>query len=165
MIKKNIIINRFLIGGLFLLTLIIENISMAFATDFPTTVADTTAARVVAEELLKIFDKTPLIASDKENLYRNAGNALKARYSISSFDARLIATRGPLGVVEHRSFFGYSGGFNTLPNIIPGQYLIMVFHTKFTSSPSEYTEQVTIEKDRSNSGVWRLVEYYNAPLK
>jgi hypothetical protein len=130
----------------------------------PLTSADVSAARRIAQGLLEQIDGAPLSDWQLNNLYGMAGLALTERYTPAAFAARLDSVRAPLGAVRKRTYEGFSGDFTSLPNIIPGDYLILEFITRFEGRKRPYTEQVTLERDRSEAPTWRLVEYYVAPL-
>jgi hypothetical protein len=120
-------------------------------------------ARVVAEGLATQIDAALLAAPQLRGLYATAGLALRKRYSESTFSARLAAVRAPLGALQARKFSGLFGPYHNLPNIIGGDYLIIVFSTRFQGQENTYTEQITLEADRSGAGSWSFVEYYVAP--
>lgn len=121
-------------------------------------------AQTAASDLLNKIDKVPLSADELRSLYSSSGLALKNRYDVQAYDARLRSVRGPLGPVKSRTFAGFGGAYLTLPNIMPGDYMIIGFRTLFGDSNVVYTEQVTLEKDRGGAKKFRLVEYYVAPL-
>ena len=122
-----------------------------------------TAARGSAERVLTQIDSIVLSGSPISTLYDAAGQALKMRYRPAALAARLNDVRAPLGEVQDRSFSGFHGPYHTMPNLVAGEYLIIVFATHFKDKPGTYTEQVTLEADRAGAALWRAVEYYVAP--
>ena len=122
------------------------------------------SARETAANLLETMDKAPLSKFEFDNFYASGGEALKKRYTDRSFNTRMMAVRPPLGMKAERTFYGYSGPYASLPNLIPGDYVIVAFRTKFSKSAQLYTEQVTLEHDRGGAGSWKFVEYYSAPI-
>jgi hypothetical protein len=121
-------------------------------------------ARAVAEQLLLRIDSASLSTAQATSVHGDSGVALKTRYTPSAFAARIASVRGPLGAVAERTYSGLHGPYHTLPNIIAGEYLIIVFDTRFQGRPGLHTEQVTLEADRSGAATWRLVEYYVASV-
>jgi Protein of unknown function (DUF4019) len=121
------------------------------------------AARKVAKELLAKIDVAPSSAFLLNELYRPAGLALSTRYTAPEFAGRLASVRAPLGAVRERKFSGFHGPYHSLPNVISGDYLIIVFVTRFKGRQGAFTEQITLEADRLQAPTWRLVEYYVAP--
>jgi hypothetical protein len=56
------------------------------------------------------------------------------------------------------------GPYHTLPNVIDGNYVIIVFKCHFGAQANSYTEQITLENGRTEGTGWSLVEYYVAPV-
>jgi len=117
-------------------------------------------ARAAADKLLTQLEVASDSLSELDHLYGAGGQALQTRYTAQAYAARLIAVRRPLGVVRDRTFLGFNGPYRRLPNVISGDYLIILFSTRFREQLGTYTEQVTLEADRSGASGWKFVEYY-----
>jgi hypothetical protein len=125
---------------------------------------EVTGARAVAEQLLLRIDSASVPPAQVTSLYGDSVVALKTRYTPSAFAARIASVRGPLGPIVERTYSGLHGPYHTLPNIITGEYLIIVFNTRFQERSGLHTEQLTLEKGPPEAATWRLVEYYVAPV-
>jgi len=136
----------------------------AQAPDRSISVQEIQSARQAAERVLALMDKAPLSKFEFDDFYANAGEALRKRYSPAAFSHRMASVRPALGIKSERTFYGYSGPYATLPNLISGDYVIVAFHTRFGQSQQLFTEQVTLENDRGGRGRWNFVEYYSAPI-
>lgn len=121
-------------------------------------------ARTAAEKFLAQIDR---ISSDIEQasaFYAASATGLKTRYSLSQLSNRITSVRAPLGTVLERTPTGFYGPYHSLPNLVLGDYLIVVFRTRFDGHDNTYTEQVTVDRSHSEADTWRFVEYYVAPL-
>ncbi|MFT3907179.1 MAG: DUF4019 domain-containing protein [Steroidobacteraceae bacterium] len=122
--------------------------------------AETDSVQGPAQELAREIDTAAWSVSQLAALYRDGGQALQVRYSLETFADRIHEVRNPLGAVKDRKFSGFFGPYHSLPNLINGDYLIVVFKTHFEGGEGLYSEQITLEADRYSAGTWRLVEYY-----
>jgi hypothetical protein len=142
----------------------------AFSQDFTPTYDravssdEVATARATAEQLLTSIDRVPFSNSQMADFYNFGGLALRSRYTFADYVTRLQTVRYPLGTARTRVFSDFSGAFLKLPNIIVGDYVIVGFKTRFSAHKGLFTEQVTLEHDRSGAPSWRFVEYYVAPL-
>ncbi len=120
-------------------------------------------AEQVAVAIAEEIDSVPMGYAKQLAFYENGGEALHARYSTGAIFKRLNEVRSSLGAVRQRRFAGYSGIFYAMPNIIPGEYLIINFTTNFSSSENKFDEEVTLEIDHAKGESWKFVDYYIAP--
>lgn len=155
---------RFACGAFFNLFLFYSHRASALNPDKLLSKNDVARARAYAEDLVSTLDRYPLNKSEYDLFYEDSGAALKNRYSAEQYYTRLNKVRGPLGRIIERRFYGFSGAFDTLPNIIGGEYVIVAFRTIFGGDPTIHTEQITLERDRFGHDSWRFVEYYVASL-
>lgn len=122
---------------------------------------DRTEARTIAETFLTQLDSAHLVKSEVNEIYSRSSELLKKRYSETAFMKRISLTRTPLGTPKTRVFEGIDGGFRRLPNLVDGEYLIVIFNTIFDKISDIYTEQVTLERNRQTGRGWQLVEYFS----
>ena len=149
-----------IVGGAFLPILCV-----AQTPDREISVTEIDLAKATALSILETVDKAPLSKFESNSIYASAGDALKRRYTSDTFSDRVLKVRAPLGIKSERTFYGYSGPYRQIPNLIPGDYVIMAYRTRFAQSSQMFTEQITLEHDRRASSGWKFVEYYEAPIE
>ncbi len=128
------------------------------------TLEERNEARTAAEALASTFDNALTNSSLLGTVYSSGAPALRARYSREEFLERYRRARASLGELKERRFRGVDGRFDSLPNIIAGQYAIVKFRSTFERASGTQTEEISVQRDLSNPRVWRYVEYYAAPI-
>jgi len=133
------------------------------STGFKVGLSQRNEARATAENVLKQLDQAGQNKKVLSDVFSNGADALSARYSNQSFAARIVQAKVPLGIMISRKYHGVDGGFTSLPNIIPGNYVIVKFDTDYGHGGNTYTEQVTLQLTPGTDNSWKYVEYYSAP--
>jgi hypothetical protein len=115
------------------------------------------AAEKAAREWLSLVDSTNTEAS-----WESAGTMLKAAITAAQWKDALAAARAQVGLEQDvlplsRELAG-AGYTQNLPNIPPGEYVVLQFNVNYPARAVVETVTMALEGD-----VWKVIGYYIRP--